>query len=420
MIKKLRKRFILAAMLALIIVLEGVMVTINIVNDTRMTRRADEVTHMIADAGGRIPDTFRAQSVTELHQGKSINSPNRKGREKFFSPETPYVTRYFTVTLDKNETVTASNTEFIAALTKNTAASMAKKVYQKNKTRGYLSVYRYYRVQKEDTTQIIFLDCSRELDTMRTFFAVSFGISGLGLLAVFCLVVVFSRLVFRPVAESYEKQKQFITDASHEIKTPLTIIDANTEVIEMETGETPWTKSTKNQVHRLSVLTRQLVTLARMDETAENINRQEFSISDAVAESVEPFEAFAKTEKKELVCELTESLRYCGDERSIRQLTDILMDNAVKYTPEGGKICVSLWKKGAKIYLQVYNDTEEIPKGNLECIFERFYRMDASRNSQKGGSGIGLSVAKAVVAAHKGKITAISKDGKSLLVTAVL
>lgn len=433
MIKKLRKRFIMAAMLALVIVLEAVMVTINVVNDTRLTRRADEMTQMIADSDGKVPgfsepsDSGHSQMSKSDDAASKTNSTERKmeppkdeKRQSDFSPETPYETRYFTVTLDENGVITDSNIDAIAAVTEKTAESMAEKVYQKEKTQGYLDVYRYYQTKKDGETLIIFLDCRRELDTMRTFFAVSFGVSGLGLLAVFCLVVVFSRMVFRPVAESYEKQKQFITDASHEIKTPLTIIDANTEVIEMELGENQWTKSTKNQVRRLSVLTRQLVTLARMDETGENVKRQEFSISDAVAACVEPFAAPARTQHKELECEIQEQLRYCGEERSIRQLVDILLDNAVKYTPEGGRIQVRLWKKGGKICLQVYNDTEEIRQGNLDCIFERFYRMDASRNSQKGGSGIGLSVARAVVTAHKGKITAYSEDGKSIRVTAVL
>lgn len=246
------------------------------------------------------------------------------------------------------------------------------------------------------------------------------SVSLLGLAAVFVLVVIFSRMVFLPVEESIQKQKRFITDASHELKTPLTIIDANIEVMEMESGESQWTKSTRKQIQRLSGLVQQLVTLSRLDEEKGLEEKCEFNLSEAVSECVQPYESLAQTREKNLTLNIEEDITYTGDERSIRQLAGILMDNAVKYSSENGNITLTLKKKGKKIFLEVYNDADDLPQGKLDVLFERFYRLDSSRNSGTGGSGIGLSMAKAIVQAHKGKITAENKNGRGLTITVIL
>jgi signal transduction histidine kinase len=269
----------------------------------------------------------------------------------------------------------------------------------------------------DDESMIIFLDCRQDLENFKTFALTSVAVSLLGLLAVFILVMIFSKIVFRPVEKNYEKQKQFITDASHEIKTPLTIIDANTEVLEMESGENQWTKSTRNQIKRLSSLTYQLVTLSKLDEETGRMLKSEFSMSDVVADSIEPFQALARTENKKLNISIDENINYVGEEGAIRQLVSILMDNAIKYSAKEGDIRLSLKRKGKKIYLEIWNQAENIPVGNMDILFERFYRMDASRNSETGGSGIGLALAKSIVTSHRGKITAFSDDGKSLRIT---
>ena len=283
-----------------------------------------------------------------------------------------------------------------------------------------MGIYRYRVTKTGDGTKYVFLDCRREISNFQTVLITTVSVSGLGLAAVFVLVVIFSRMVFRPVEESIQKQKRFITDASHELKTPLTIIDANTEVMEMESGESQWTKSTRKQIQRLTGLVQQLVTLSRLDEEKGLQDIAEFDLSEAVAESVQPYGALAQTKEKHLTLNIEGGLMYTGDEKSIRQLSGILMDNAVKYSSEKGNIALTLKKKGKKILLEVYNDADGLPQGKLDVLFERFYRLDSSRNSGTGGSGIGLSVAKAIVQAHKGKITAENKTGNGLTVTVLL
>ena len=419
MIRDLRKKFILVAMLSTMLVLTAIMGVVNFSNYREMLDRADEMTALLEQNDGKFPEepSWHEQDDTETPPAKPENDEKDKSR---FSVETPFETRYFTVTVDENGEVTDCDLDRIAAVDEETAEEYTQTAQQKNKTTGFQGIYRYRVTETEDGAKYVFLDCRREISNFRTVLVTTISVSLLGLAAVFVLVVIFSRMVFRPVEESIQKQKRFITDASHELKTPLTIIDANTEVMEMESGESQWTKSTRKQIQRLSGLVQQLVTLSRLDEEKGLEEKCEFNLSEAVSECVQPYESLAQTCEKNLTLNIEEDITYTGDERSIRQLAGILMDNAVKYSSENGNITLTLKKKGKKIFLEVYNDADDLPQGKLDVLFERFYRLDSSRNSCTGGSGIGLSVAKAIVQAHKGKITAENKNGRGLTITVIL
>ena len=419
MIRDLRKKFILVAMLSTMLVLTAIMGVVNFSNYREMLDRADEMTALLEQNDGKFPEepSWHEQDDTETPPAKPENDEKDKSR---FSVETPFETRYFTVTVDENGEVTDCDLDRIAAVDEETAEEYTQTAQQKNKTTGFQGIYRYRVTETEDGAKYVFLDCCREISNFRTVLVTTISVSLLGLAAVFVLVVIFSRMVFRPVEESIQKQKRFITDASHELKTPLTIIDANIEVMEMESGESQWTKSTRKQIQRLSGLVQQLVTLSRLDEEKGLEEKCEFNLSEAVSECVQPYESLAQTREKNLTLNIEEDITYTGDERSIRQLAGILMDNAVKYSSENGNITLTLKKKGKKIFLEVYNDADDLPQGKLDVLFERFYRLDSSRNSGTGGSGIGLSVAKAIVQAHKGKITAENKNGRGLTITVIL
>ena len=419
MIRDLRKKFILVAMLSTMLVLTAIMGVVNFSNYREMLDRADEMTALLEQNDGKFPEepSWHEQDDTETPPAKPENDEKDKSR---FSVETPFETRYFTVTVDENGEVTDCDLDRIAAVDEETAEEYTQTAQQKNKTTGFQGIYRYRVTETEDGAKYVFLDCRREISNFRTVLVTTISVSLLGLAAVFVLVVIFSRMVFRPVEESIQKQKRFITDASHELKTPLTIIDANIEVMEMESGESQWTKSTRKQIQRLSGLVQQLVTLSRLDEEKGLEEKCEFNLSEAVSECVQPYESLAQTREKNLTLNIEEDITYTGDERSIRQLAGILMDNAVKYSSENGNITLTLKKKGKKIFLEVYNDADDLPQGKLDVLFERFYRLDSSRNSGTGGSGIGLSVAKVIVQAHKGKITAENKNGRGLTITVIL
>ena len=316
--------------------------------------------------------------------------------------------------------VTDVSTDFIASVTQTEAEEFARNVLNGKRQQGYYKNYRFQIFTEENDNIVIFLNTTMELHSAWNVLLISGLVGMVCFLAVFFLVILLSQKAMKPYIRNIERQKRFITDASHELKTPLTIIDANTEVMEMENGESQWTKSTRKQIQRLSGLVQQLVTLSRLDEEKGLQNPAEFNLSEAVSESVESYEALAQTKEKNLELEIEKNIFYVGDEKSIRQLFGILMDNAVKYSSDKGNIKLTLKRKGRKILLEVYNDAEELPKGKLDVLFERFYRLDSSRNSGTGGSGIGLSVAKAIVLTHKGKITAENRKGNGLTVTVLL
>ena len=434
MIRNLRKKFILVAMLSTLVVLAALMGVVNISNYKEVLDRADEMTTLLEKNDGKFPEELKTdgEEVPQKPDGNTEgdmigeNNDQQVPPEKpendreHFSVETPFETRYFTVTMDEKGEVTDCDLDHIAAVDEDTAEEYAKNVSGKSGTTGFMGIYRYRVTKTGDGTKYVFLDCRREISNFQTVLITTVSVSGLGLAAVFVLVVIFSRMVFRPVEESIQKQKRFITDASHELKTPLTIIDANTEVMEMESGESQWTKSTRKQIQRLAGLVQQLVALSRLDEEKGLQDIAEFDLSEAVAESVQPYGALAQTKEKHLTLNIEGGLMYTGDEKSIRQLSGILMDNAVKYSSEKGNIALTLKKKGKKILLEVYNDADGLPQGKLDVLFERFYRLDSSRNSGTGGSGIGLSVAQAIVQAHKGRITAENKTGNGLTITVLL
>ena len=418
MIDKLRKKFILAAMLSTFFVLFLIIGTINIANFVSVNRGLNNRLELISENGGSFPD------LMNTHPPKEDIQPEKK--DDFFdkpgiNKESQFATRYFTVIINEDGTVNEINTGKVSAVTVSQARNYAVELLQKNKIIGFVEDYKYLRTTLGDENYMyVFINCQMEIETVKSFLFASVGISIIGLIGVFILVWFFSGKIMRPVAESYEKQKQFVTDASHEIKTPLTIIDANTEVLEMTTGENEWTKSIRKQIGRLTSLTEQLVFLSKMDEESSTIEMSDFSLSDAVFDMAEIFKTLAVQKNKTLEIDIEEAINYNGDEKSIRQLISILLDNAIKYSDDDGAIRIKLNKNGKNSKITVWNTVANIGVGKHDELFERFLRLDKSRNSKSGGFGIGLSVAYAIVNAHKGKITAESHDGKSIVFTIVL
>lgn len=409
MIRTLRIRLILASMVSLLLVLTVILGAAGILNYRKIVTDADSILDVLAENDGVFP--------ADKHLENDFFSTGRHPRyDRLNSPELPYESRYFSVFLTQDGTTAAVSTGKIAAVDTQAAIEYAQMVLNSGDSRGFVENYRYILYLSGDEIHIIFLDCRREIGAFQNFLLTSTGVGLLGLFSVLLLLIILSGRIVKPFSENYEKQKQFITDAGHELKTPLTIIDADAEVLEMDVGENEWLSDIKNQTKRLAQLTNNLIFLSRMEEQPQ-VEKIEFPISDLAEETLEAFQALAKTRNKTISSQIEPMLSMVGDENAIRQLIVILLDNAVKYSDDGGKIELSLQKKKNTIQLGVFNTAESISRADIPHLFDRFYRADRSRNSQTGGYGLGLSIASAIVNAHKGKITSNTQDKKSLLIT---
>ena len=388
MFRKVRKKFVIVAVCSVFIVMLCILGTINIVNYTKVVNNADEIIDILKEGNG--------------------DFGNFPGQD--FSPEMPFSTRYFTVTLAPDGKVVRMNLNKIVSVSVEEAASYATELSAKGKASGFYGNFRYGVLSMHTgETMYLFVDCFVELESFNNFLLASIVIGSVGVAVVFVLVFIFSGRIMKPVAESYRKQKQFITDAGHEIKTPLTVIGANTELIEMLSGESEWTKGIKEQIERLKNLTEKLIFLAKTEEQT-NISMFEFSLTDAVRETIQSFAAVAASRNISLTTDIQNDLCYIGNEEMIRQLVSLLTDNALKYT-DGDTVAVTLRAENGKRILETRNRASYMRDGSLNGVFERFARGDSSRNSQTGGQGIGLSVSKAIVEAHKGKIKGECRSG---------
>lgn len=419
MIRSLRKKFIIIASVCIFLILTVVLVCINAISYYSGYKESMSLLGFIADNNGRMPD----------------ENPNSSDVDFFVSRELRFETRYFSVITGTDGSYIGSDAEHIAAVTEEEAAEMCAEVLSGIKKQGRLkssdSIY-LYKVKEftgkdmpfmpevsrdmldKDTEYrlVLFMDCTNRfyrISSMRTF---SFLI-GIACFVVFVVLVsVFSKRAIKPVAENYEKQKQFITNAGHELKTPLAVISANAEVMEALGGKNEWTQSTRNQVERLTGLVNDLITIARLDEAAErnDIVMTSFDISAVTKAVAEDMRTVAAQQDKTLETDIAADVSVTGNEKMLRELVSILLDNAVKYCDDGGNIKAELGMERNHIRLTVSNTYAE--KTDCTRFFDRFYREDTSHNSEKAGYGIGLSMAETIVKLHKGKITAQQNDGR--------
>lgn len=411
MFKRLRYKFISISMLSVILVLGIIVAGINIASYSGTVKNADEILQILADNHGRFPENpeDRVMPRAGLDPIRGMNNP-------VSSPELQFETRYFSVLLDPDGNVLSSDTGMIAAISDSESESLAKTVFASSKDKGFESDYRFLKVYEGCNVRVIFYDCGRSLDSYRMGLQASVLVSLSSIFVIFLLILFFSGRIVRPVAESYEKQTRFITDAGHELKTPLAIINADADVI-LADGENTWADDIKMQVSRLTELTNSLIFLSKMQEDAPGVVLEDVDLSSLVVKSCDSFTSMFITGKKNLVKQIEDNIHIRGNESLLKELMSILLDNALKYSPSGGTTKVMLKQTSKGINLYVTNDTlHKIDKESAKKFFDRFYRQDPSRNSETGGHGIGLSIAQAIMDIHKGRIEASPEEGNGLTI----
>lgn len=429
MIKKLRSRFIKIATISVAAVMLLLAVAVNAASFYSANSDLDKTINLIYENDGTIPvdkeeppkddgEMPKNDETTPPPEKKDLPDGMRNGP---FNAETPYSTRFFVLRCDESGNLVSSNFDKITSVTESDTSEFLAAALKKGRGYGFYGDYKFFVSDLENGEKtIIFLNCYRELRTAKTLLVWSaVAVVGCTLL-IFLLIVFFSKKAVMPVAESYEKQKRFITDASHELKTPITVIATSLRVLEMETGKQKWIDKAKNQTEKLTELVNSLVSLSRLDEEKSPLKFSEFNISDAVKETAESFSDFAATNGKTLEISVEPDITYNGDEYAVRQLVSVLTDNAIKYADPSSPILVSLKKSKKKIIIKTENACAEPIKGDLSKLFDRFYRADESRNSETGGFGIGLSLAKSIAEGHGGKISASSPKENRIEFTVTL
>lgn len=403
MTKQLQKKFVITAMAAISVLLVVVLSALNIANAVYAGKQASEL-------------------ATILCQDRQF--PQRPGRDPL-SPFDPMGAQgaavYFRAELDTQLNLVRLDLGRIQTLEQEDALKMLESVLDSSRTAGYLDGY-YFSVGANRFNQIVivFLDITNQIRSILQVLALSLviGVVCWGLMLV--LVILLSKRAITPMAANFEKQKQFVTDAGHEIKTPLAIILANTDALELHLGENKWSKNIRTQILRLNGLMQNLLTLSKAEEAYDPAEFDRFSISNMVQDMVDAFQEPANMAQVELHTDIHDNLFINGNRDLLQRLVSILLDNAVKYTPSGGEIWVDLAVEDKKTVLRMKNTWETTDAIDPQRLFDRFYRSDAARTQKNGGYGIGLSAARAIVEMHRGSITAHNGPDNTIIFTVKL
>lgn len=413
MIKKLQKKFISITASALFTMILLVMAAINGMFFFQTNRQLDAHLDMLLNDQSHAPgpDTVRPP------EGKEPGTffPHLEDKLRIRSDGC-------VIYLDSQGSITDIRQDAAESYSEEELSSIASALYEKGKETGWYQYFKFRMTTQagpggSPVTVIGLINASASLYSVFTMLLISVIIGIVSFLSVLLVIIMASKHAVKPMAESYAKQKQFVTDAGHELKTPLTVISANNELARMIYGDNEWFDSIDKQVGKMNSLVRSLITLAKMDEEQKPVFAS-FNLSDAVYDTAKSFESLIHSQGKLLTLDIAESIMYSGDESKLRQVVSILMDNAVKYCDEKGKTAVRL-TADKQIKLQVINDFSNTENCELDRVFERFYRADKARTSD-GSYGLGLAIAKSIVELHKGTIRARALEHGRIMFEVIL
>ena len=412
MIKSLQNKFILTSMTAITILLVVLLGALNISNVVITHNESERMLERcFVDASrkkGDLPPFFPQNNEKRRFFGNAITEDNALSA------------RFFSVKLDSDGNVVFTDVDRISSVSAEEAAVYANAVRTKGKTSGRFKSFLYRVDEKDGETTAFFLDVSRESRYTANVLVISILIGIVCWAAMLLLIILLSKAAIKPIAENIEKQKQFVTNAGHELKTPLAIILSNTEALELTSGGSKYTKNIKKQTLRLGELMQNLLILSRADENGLKLSVSKENISEIVSHTAEHFKESAAQKAVEIEMHIESGICADVNRDAFSQLVSILLDNAVKYSSPESSIVISLFQNGKNAVFSAENSCESLPECEPERLFERFYRSDSARTQKNGGSGIGLSAAKAIAEAHSGRISAEYKDGGRIVFTVSL
>lgn len=399
MFRKLRLRFIATASLAILIVLFSV---VGVLNSARHVQTVDEINKiltLLSDNGGSFPSI--SKTTSELGDTVSV--------------DTLFQYRYFSAKMDHHGNIISLNSSNISDLTDQEVKEFLERINHSKDTRGNFSYHHHtYSYMVAETSRrsdlIVVLDSTNQFRDNMALVHLSIWMSGISFIFFVLVISIVSGKVIKPFIRNYERQRRFITNAGHELKTPLAIISANNELVELMNGESEWTKSTNDQVERMTGLINSLVAMARLEEQPElvltNVN-----FSDIARDAAEDFKGPVIKDGKEFVMDIQPNIHVKAEEKSLFELVTLLVDNANKYCDPAGKVSVTLRKNRlSKAKLEISNTYTKGKDVDYTKFFERFYREDESHNNKTSGYGIGLSMAQTMVKLFKGNISVNYKD----------
>ncbi|MBQ7897731.1 MAG: HAMP domain-containing histidine kinase [Clostridia bacterium] len=404
MTRILKRRFVIFTMTAVTCLLIFIVLAINSLNWLMLERQSDAVLETLVDADG-------AFHKMDFDRPPPFSRPLNMDRMRS--------SRFFIVSSDEDGNVVDVNTEQISSIDEETAKSYALKALKKGKEFGRIKEYKY-AVKKTDSLQLtFFMDTSEQNESFRMVLSASCIIAVLCWGILLIIVILLSGKVIRPVLAGMEKQKQFITNAGHEMKTPLAIIQSNNDTMALIHGENKYNLHIRSQTKRLNVLMSNLLTLARLDEEIP-LPTERVNISELTNEMLPVYMEDAQTRKLHFCVHIEPDVIIQTNKDSFAQMLTILLDNALKYTPDDGYISLSLLTEGKHVRIVEENTCDPTPQPIPERLFERFYRGDFARTQKKdsSGYGIGLSAARAICESFGGKLIAEYSSPNTIRFTA--
>ena len=414
MTKTLRMKFIVTAMTAVSILLILLIGGINIANFSVNERMTRDFLKVLAENDGSLSDREPPDELKE--RPADLFRFQENGRQ-------PAPMEYFWAETDGAGMVVSCDVSHMSSFTVKEAEAYIGRIAVLNQPWGRDDGMRYFISESESGkgNLVVVADISNQLRSELRVLLLSLAAGAAGWFFMLILISLLSGRAVRPIVENMEKQKRFITDAGHEIKTPLAIIMANTDALELHQGETKWSRNIRGQTERLSGLMQNLLTLSRMDEGTAGTLMSECSLSEMTRDAVAQFREPAENRGISVLCDIAENVTVTGDKVRLLQLLTILLDNAVKYaegvTPE---IRVSVSRQERTAVLRISNTCFLGQDEDPGKWFERFYRGDSARTQKSGGYGIGLSAASAIVRLHKGFVKAEYEDGRVVFTVVLL